>query len=259
MATIIGMAAWSPIVDTAMETWDSEQARDPPGPPTAIVLHLHGGAFRTGAPETVAPFAAALAARCMVTVVCPAYRLAPEHPYPAGLNDVRAVLQALQRDGKRPLVLSGDSAGGGLAASLTSLAVTAGAPPDRLVLISLWLDLTLASNCYEENAGTDPLFSRAAAQAAAELYLQGASPHDALASPLFADLSDFPPTLISVGSGEVLADDSRRFHAGLTSAGVEAVLCEIADMEHVAVTRGFALAATQTFAAIIAFIEALNP
>ena len=186
---------------------------DPPGEATATILHLHGGAFRTGAPETVAPFAAALAARCMATVICPAYRLAPEHPFPAGLNDAQCVLQALQRDSEGPLVVSGNSAGGGLAASLTSLAVAAGAPPDRLVLISPWLDLTLASSCYEKHAGSDRLFSRVAAQAAAELYLQGASPRDALISPLFADLNGFPPTLISVGSGEVLADDSRRFHA----------------------------------------------
>ena len=233
---------------------------DPPASPTATILHFHGGAFRTGAPETIAPFAAALAAQCMARVICPAYRLAPEHPYPAGLNDALAVMRSLQREAQHSLIVSGDSAGGGLAASLTSLAVAAGAPPDRLVLISPWLDLTLASNCYQDNAGSDLLFSRAAAQAAVELYLQGASPYDASASPLFADVSGFPPTLISVGAGEVLADDSRRFHAALISAGAVAVLCEIADMEHVAVTRGFALGGgAQTFAAIIAFVEALSP
>ena len=231
---------------------------DPPAQSTATVLHLHGGAFRTGAPETVAPFAAALAARCTATVICPAYRLAPENPYPAGLNDAQAVLRALLPEGKR-LIVSGDSAGGGFAASLTALAVTAGHSPDRLVLISPWLDLTLGSESYEENASLDGLFSRNAAQTAAELYLQGAPAQEVLVSPLFARVSGFPPTLISVGSGEVLADDSRKFHAALISEGVDAVLHEIPNMEHVAVTRGFTLGgAAETFEAIVAFVEASN-
>jgi epsilon-lactone hydrolase len=232
---------------------------DPPSAPRATVLHLHGGAFRVGAPETVGPFAAALAARCMATVICPAYRLAPEYPFPSGLTDVRAAMQALKRQTDHPVILSGDSAGGGLAASMTSLALAVGEAPEGLVLLSPWLDLTLASRCYEDNARSDPLFSRASAQTAADLYLQGVSPNHPLASPLLGDFHAFPKTLISFGSGEVLADDGRRLHAALVSAGVEAVLSEIPGMEHVAVTRSFELVgAAQTFAAIVAFVENLS-
>jgi epsilon-lactone hydrolase len=234
---------------------------DPPGASRATLIHLHGGAFRLGAPEVVAPFAAALAARCMTTVICPAYRLAPEHPFPAGLADAQTVMRALLSETEHRLILSGDSAGGGLAASLTRLTLEAGERPTGLVLLSPWLDLTLASRCYEDNAGTDPLFSGAAAQAAAELYLQGASAREPLVSPLLGDVSGFPPTFISIGSGEVLAGDARRFHATLRAAGVEASLSEISGMEHVAVTRDFGLlGAAQTFAMIVGFIEgAIQP
>ena len=93
----------------------------PPGEPRATILHLHGGGFRLGCPEQIAPFAAALASRCQVNVVCPAYRLAPEHPFPAALVDGWSVLSALMTD-DGPLILSGDSAGGGLAAGLAALA-----------------------------------------------------------------------------------------------------------------------------------------
>ena len=233
---------------------------EPPDAPCLTVLHLHGGAFRIGAPEMIAPFAAALATRAHARVICPAYRLAPEHPYPAALSDAQNVLQALDGAALGPLVVSGDSAGGGLAASLTSLAIAAGASPAGLILLSPWLDLTLASTCYEANAATDALFSRLAAQTASALYLQNTSAHEALVSPLFADVSAFPPTLISVGSEEVLADDGRRFHQRLAASGVQAVLSEHSGMEHVAVTRSFGLVgAAETFAAIVGFLEKRTP
>ena len=228
---------------------------EPPEPPRAVVLHFHGGGFRIGAPEAVAPFAAALAARSMVTVICPAYRLAPEHPFPAGLRDAHRAMTTLQAASAGPLILSGDSAGGGLAAGLTVLSVSARAPVAGLALLSAWLDLSLASACYEDNAATDPVFSRASAIEAADLYLQGAPARNALASPLFADLAGFPPSFISVGSGEVLADDSRRFHAALLAAGATSTLSEIPGMEHVAVTRGFQLpGAAETFQGLADFI-----
>lgn len=229
----------------------------PPGARRGVVLHLHGGGFRIGCPEMIGPFAAALAQRCGVEVVLPAYRLAPEHPFPAGLLDAQAVLAALWREGDAPLIISGDSAGGGLAAGLTALT----APAPRLcglVLLSAWLDLTCENPSYPANADTDPLFSLASARLAAELYLQGLSPRDPLASPGFADVSGFPPTFVSLGVGEVLADDSRNFHRALRAAGVETTLLEVEGMDHVAVTRGLALpGAAETFAALAGFIDQL--
>lgn len=229
----------------------------PPAAKRGTVLHLHGGGFRLGCPEMVGAFAAALAARCGVEVVCPAYRLAPEHPFPAGLVDALAVYRALVQAGEGPVIVSGDSAGGGLAASLAALSVET--PPRGVVLLSAWLDLTVASPTYRTNATADPLFSYESASLAAELYLQGHAPTDPLASPLFAQLDGYPPTLISVGSGEVLAGDARRFHQALLAAGVAAQLCEIVGMDHVAVTRGLSLpGAAETFEAVAVFVDGLT-
>jgi acetyl esterase/lipase len=229
----------------------------PPGKRRGVVLHLHGGGYRMGCPEMTGPFAAALAARCGVEVVCPAYRLAPEHPFPAGLADARAVWTALHATGEGPLVISGDSAGGGLAAALTALCVAQGAPPAGLLLLSAWLDLTAEAPAYQANAATDPLFSHASAAEAAELYLQGRSPRDPLASPLFAGVAGFPPVLVSVGEGEVLADDARRFHAALQAAGVASRLVAVPGMQHTAVARSLDLAgAAETFEAVADFVGA---
>src|SRR6201999_4321767 len=107
------------------------------------------------------------------------------------------------------LIISGDSAGGGLAASLTRVTLDSGLPVAALVLLSAWLDLTVSHRCYQDNAASDPLFSRTAASEAAALYLQGQSAQQPLVSPLFARLEDFPPTFVSVGAGEVLAADGR--------------------------------------------------
>lgn len=201
------------------------------------IVHFHGGGFRLGAPETVAAYAAALARGSGATVYCPAYRLAPEAPFPAALNDGLRVIGQLAASGSR-LILAGDSAGGGLAASLAHLCRHLGIEIANLVLQSAWLDLTVSSPSYQANAASDPLFSEASASEAAQMYLQGHSPDDPLASPLFADPARFPPTFLSVGSGEVLLDDARRFHQRLRAAGRPVVLCEVAGMDHVAVTRG---------------------
>jgi acetyl esterase/lipase len=227
----------------------------PAGPARGVVLHLHGGGFRQGCPEMIGPYAAALAERCGVEVVCPAYRLAPEHPFPAGLNDAAKVYRALRREGGAPLIVSGDSAGGGLAASLTALVTSERDAPAALILLSAWLDLTVSAESYRANAATDPLFSRESGEAAAELYLQGHTPEDPLASPLLAALEGFPPTLVNFGEGEVLADDSRAFHAALQAAGVTAELHPVPGMDHVAVTRGPTLVgAPETFATVAAFV-----
>lgn len=228
----------------------------PHGQARGRVLHFHGGGYRLGLPEMTGPFAAALAERCGVEVICPQYRLAPEHPFPAGLIDARAVLSALQAESARPILLSGDSAGGGLAAALAALARTDATPPVGLVTLSAWLDLTVSSPCYEANAATDPLFSRASAEEAADLYLQGANAADPLASPALGAVTGYPPTFVSVGEGEVLADDADRFHAALAAAGVAATLCAQPGMEHTAVARSFELTgARETFAALASFID----
>lgn len=217
------------------------------------VLHMHGGAFRLGCPEIIAPYAAALAAKCGVNVVCPAYRLAPEHPLPAGLRDAERVMLALGTGG---LIVSGDSAGGGIAAGLAALASDDMPPLAGLALLSPWLDLTVSAASFATNAAHDPLFSGEAAREAAALYLQGIAAGDPLASPMFANVANFPPTLINVGAGEVLIDDARAFHERLCAAGIVSTLEVMEDMDHVAVTRDLTLpGAAPTFATLAAFIE----
>jgi acetyl esterase/lipase len=228
----------------------------PPGRPAAAMLHLHGGGFRLGAPEMVGAFATALAASCGIEIVVPAYRLAPEHPFPAGLSDARSVLAALHGQGAGRIILSGDSAGGGLAASLTALAPSLGVRPVGLILLSPWLDLTVTSGSYRDHAEADKLFSKTSAQEAAELYLQGLSPRHPLASPLYGPLAAFPETLINVSEHEVLLDDGRRFADALRTAGVKVTLLSTPDMEHVAVTRDLRLhGAAEAFAAIEDFVR----
>ena len=229
---------------------------NPSGPSRATVMHIHGGAFRIGCPEAVGPFAAALAQRCSVTVVCPEYRLAPEHPFPAGLSDVLHLLDHLASGSGDPVIVSGDSAGGGLAASLAVLNADQGRRINGLALLSPWLDLTLSGHSYRANADTDPLFSLEAAREAADLYLHGQSPQHPLASPILASVAGFPPTFINAGSGEVVVDDAKAMAARLRDAGVPVTLQVVAEMDHVAVTRSLALpGAAEAFAALADFVD----
>jgi monoterpene epsilon-lactone hydrolase len=230
----------------------------PSGASRGTLLHMHGGAFRIGCPEQIAPFALALAQACKVIVICPAYRLAPEHPFPAGLNDGWAVLRALAETEGHALILSGDSAGGGLAASLAALAHHAGISPAGLALLSPWLDLSVIDPAYTTNAATDPLFSAQAAREAAALYLQGHMPGDSLASPLLVELSGYPPTYLNVGTGEVLAGDAGRLRDRLEQAGVPVTLHVVDGMEHVAVTRDRSLVGSdETFERLAEFVESI--
>lgn len=224
--------------------------------PALRLIHFHGGGYRLGCPETSEPYAVALARSCGIEVICPAYRLAPEHPFPAALHDALAIIDALEGD--TALALGGDSAGGGLAAALAAHGV--GRLLAGLVLHSPWLDLTVTSPSHHANEASDPLFSPAAAREAAALTLQGHDPRDPLASPLFADVAALPPVLLTVGSGEVLRDDARAFHAALAQAGRETTLLEVPGMDHVAVTRGPDLpGAAEAMAATQAFVDRLVP
>ncbi len=226
----------------------------PEGKPRGLLLQLHGGGFRIGRPEFESLYAEALAARCGIEVVVPQYRLAPEAPFPSGLIDALECFDALRAEARNaPLLIGGDSAGAGLAASLGLLRPAA---TDALVLLSPWLDLRVTAPSYTENAASDPMFSKESADIAAELYLQGFDPAHPLASPLLAEINGYPPTFISVGTGEVLRDDSLRFHGKLLAAGLNSRLSAIDGMEHVAVVRGLALpGSAETIEAVTAFIE----
>lgn len=233
----------------------------PAHPPRGRVFHLHGGGFRNGIPEMEGPYADRLMRACQVEVMLPEYRLASEHPFPAGLNDAWSALQAYaEQSPDLPLIVSGQSAGGGLAASLAVLAAQAGLPLAGLVLIAPWVDLTVTAPSYVTNEASDPLFSPASAAIAADLYLQDGDPRHPLASPLFAPLAGLPSTLIAVGAGEVLYDDAVRFDARLRAAGVVSEFLSVPEMDHVAVTRGADLpGSAETFARIVRFVGEICP
>lgn len=203
-----------------------------PPNPRGVLFHMHGGGFRLGSPMRSQPFAATLAARLGCEVIMPAYPLAPENPFPAALVALQDALASVKIEG--PLVIGGDSAGGNLAVGLCLL----GAAADALFLVSPWLDLRIVSEGYDRAASTDRLFSRAMAMEARQMYLQGHSADDPLATPLLAPLEAMPDTFVLAGGAEVLLDDSLAFAARLASAGVDVECRVVPDMQHVAPTFG---------------------
>ncbi|MCY4668636.1 MAG: alpha/beta hydrolase fold domain-containing protein [Rhodococcus sp.] len=195
------------------------------------VLYLHGGGYRMGRPEAYDAYVAALAAGAETTIVAPRYRLAPENPFPAGLSDALAVYEELASATDRPIVVAGDSAGAGLAAAVV-VAVSASdvRTPGGLMLLSPWLDLHCSSPFY--GTSTDTYFPLANAESARDDYLQGASAGDPLASPLLADHTGFPPTLIQVGGNEALVGDALGLARALATANITCTLEVIADQGH---------------------------
>ena len=164
------------------------------------------------------------------------------------------LLRSARNDGFN-LILSGDSAGGGLAASLAALSAAAGIHLSGLALLSPWLDLGVSDPSYTANAATDPLFSPESAREAATLYLHGHDAKDPLASPLKGDVAGFPPTYLNVGTGEVLAGDAEALYARLQAAGVRVTYHPVDGMDHVAVTRDRALTGSaETFEALVGFV-----
>lgn len=204
----------------------------PDGAPEGeLVLYLHGGAYTAGSPDTHRGLAGALALASGRTVVVLDYRLAPEDPFPAGLNDA---LLAFDQLAPARIALAGDSAGGGLsAATMLALRDRDAARPIAVALISPWADLTQTADSYTSRADLDPMLTAATLTQSAEAYLAGSDARTPYASPVFADLSDLPPVRVDVGSDEVLFDDSQTLVDGIVAAGGDAVLVEWPEMIHV--------------------------
>ena len=187
---------------------------------TGVILYLHGGGYTCGSLEYAKGFAAALASECGVRVFCPAYRLAPEHPYPAALDDALESYQYLLQKGYEPgqIMLAGESAGGGLIYCLCLKLKELGMElPCGLIGISPWTDLTGSGDSYRENRENDPSMTPELLQFYAGCYTQ--DPTDPLCSPLFGDLTGLPPSLLFVGGDEVMLDDTRALHEKLLAAG----------------------------------------
>ncbi|WP_441249844.1 alpha/beta hydrolase [Kitasatospora sp. McL0602] len=193
------------------------------------LLYLHGGGYLIGSPETHAGLVGELARRAGLVAISVDYRLAPEHPFPAAVEDGLAAYRELLATGMDPrhLVLAGDSAGAGLSLATLLAAREAGLPqPAAVVLFSPWVDLTVSGASIRTKEDADPIFVEADIRAYAELYLGTADPSGPLASPIFADLGGLPPLLVQVGSDEVLLDDAVRL-AGRAGADEVEVTLEI--------------------------------
>jgi monoterpene epsilon-lactone hydrolase len=205
--------------------------------PDRVVVHFHGGGYCVGSPGTARTWAARLSASAGCQVVLPEYRLAPEHPYPAAVDDARAGLEALLADfAPARVVVSGDSAGGGLALALLLARRDAGqALPAGCILLSPWLDLGQDRSENPDLVRRDILLSPLWLAACAAAYA-GASGSAGLAdpavSPLLADHEGLPPLLIQAGTDELLAPDAERLTAKATAAGVDVTLTKWPRMWH---------------------------
>jgi acetyl esterase/lipase len=200
-----------------------------------VLVYLHGGGFRMASALAYRSFGSNVAKVMGGRVVLVDYRLAPENPFPAALDDTEAVYRALLDGGARPeqIAVAGDSAGGGLTASLAVRTLAQGPTPAALICASPVSDLTASSESYDTNASTDMLWSKTSAGEVAELYLAGHDATDPEASPLFGSWAGAPPLLIQVGSIETLLDDSRRLAEVAEAAGVDVTLHVYDDMPHV--------------------------
>ena len=152
------------------------------------------------------------------------YRLAPEHPFPAALEDAEACYRALAADGAQPIALTGDSAGGNLALVLLSRMAASATPPAAAAVLSPVTDLTMTGPSWNTRAAADPYFTRSQVAALVAAYLSGADPADPRASPLYGELAGLPPVRVHVGDDEVLLDDAQRYVVRAAAAGVDARL-----------------------------------
>jgi phosphinothricin tripeptide acetyl hydrolase len=200
----------------------------PLGANSVIVLYLHGGGYVIGSPRSHRHLAAAIAQAAGGSAILPDYRRAPEHRFPAAVDDAVAAYRWLIDDhGAHPgsVVIAGDSAGGGLMLATLLALRDAGVPsPAAGVGISPWTDLTCSQPSHTTRASVDPIVEASMLRRMVAAYLGTADPRTPLASPLHADLRGLPSLLIQVGSDEVLLDDATSLVARARSAGVDASL-----------------------------------
>ena len=200
------------------------------------ILYLHGGGYVIGNLDSHRNLAYGLAKAAGARLLNVDYRLAPEHPFPAALDDAVAAYRWLLENGAKPeqTAVAGDSAGGGLTVATLVALKSAGLPlPAAGVCFSPWVDLQGLGDSMDGKAEVDPMVQRELLQWFAGLYLDGADPRAPLAAPLYAELAGLPPLLIQVGTAETLLDDSTRLAARAEAAGVAVTLETWENMIHV--------------------------
>jgi acetyl esterase/lipase len=204
--------------------------------PRHVVLYFHGGVYVLGDAFQAAGLAAQVGRRTSAKVISVDYRLAPEHPYPAAVDDALAAYEALLEGGTDPagIAFAGESAGCGLAVATLLNAREHGLPlPAAAYLMSPYVDLTLAGATIETKRDSDPLLSPEALRARVPDYTAGQDPALGLISPVFADLSSLPPLIIQAGTHEVLLDDAIRLARQAATADVQVTLDITAGVPHV--------------------------
>ncbi|MGN6425446.1 MAG: alpha/beta hydrolase [Leifsonia sp.] len=206
-------------------------------PRPGILLYFHGGSFALGSPETAMGTTAQLVLRTGIPAISLDYRLAPEHPFPAAIEDGVAAYRALLRSGtpSSAIAFAGDSAGGGLSVTSSIAARDAGLPvPAAIVAFSPGLDHTRSGRSMSTKDGVDPFFTPEGMRRTGELYLAGQDAAQPLLAPaVHADLRGLPPMLLQVGTNELLLDDSVRLADRARDAGVDVILDVTAGVPHV--------------------------
>lgn len=201
-----------------------------------VILYCHGGGYTSGNLGYSRPLASKLSHATGWETMCFEYRLAPEHPYPAAVEDAESAWDYLMHlgYGARDVTVVGDSAGGNLALVLVHRLKAQGRMlPNRLVLLSPWTDMTASGESYVQRAQQDPTITLDYIQAVRGAYAGGVDWTSPMLSPLFGDFTGFPPTLIQVGSNEILYSDAQQLRDRMTSAGVICRMEEWKDMWHV--------------------------
>ena len=202
-----------------------------------ILIYTHGGGFAVGSADSHRKLAAHVAKALGATALVLDYRLAPEHPFPAQIDDATAVYKELLSRGFKPenITTIGDSAGGNLAISSVMKFRELGLPlPKAVIAFSPWLDMELNGASLEHNEATDALVKRPVLEAMVGMFLgEDGKANNPLANPLYADFTAYPALYICAGSVETLVDDSRRLHSIASDAGVDSTLSVVDDMQHV--------------------------
>ena len=201
----------------------------------SVILYFHGGSYNSGSLASHRSLVAEIARAAKARLLNIAYRLAPEHPFPAAVEDAAASYHWLLAQGVLPsqIIVAGDSAGGGLALALLVSLRDSGEPlPAGAVCLSPWTDLTCTGASWKTNAKKDLMLDPGSILVSAQVYLGKADPRHPLASPLFADLNGLPPILIQVGSDESLLSDAQSFAERAKAAGVNVTLEVWEGMQH---------------------------
>lgn len=222
-------------LDKPLGTIPASRITRPGARPGRTILFLHGGGYVTGSPALYRHVTWRFAAAARAQLIAIDYRLAPAYPFPAAVNDAAAAWRALLAEGIQPkrTVLLGDSAGGGLALALALRLRDEGvALPASIIALSPWTDLAVTGASAKPGAA-DPMLTASDLDAFAAQYLGGSNPREPYISPLYGDPRGLPPTLLQVGSDEILRDDSERMAARMREAGCDVTLEVWPRMPHV--------------------------